>query len=138
MAFSLDNRLAKDCIILGDLKLCKLLLMNDSQYPWLILVPRRSNIREIFQLNQEDQMNLMTESNLIAQTLQKLFNPDKLNTAAIGNMVPQLHIHHIARFTNDVAWPAPVWGTKPAAPYSKDKLMKISRDIKESLTDYFN
>ncbi|MBQ47889.1 MAG: HIT family protein [Zetaproteobacteria bacterium] len=138
MAFSLDNRLAKDCIILGDLKLCKLLLMNDSQYPWLILVPRRSSVREIFQLNPEDQMSLMTESNLIAQTLQKVFNPDKLNTAAIGNMVPQLHIHHIARFTNDIAWPAPVWGAKPAAPYSKDKLMKVSREIKEPLTDYFN
>lgn len=115
--FTLHPQLAKDCFILGDLPLCRALLMNDANYPWCILVPRQDNIREIHELAQADQAQLLAESTRLARALTSLFRPDKLNIAALGNLVPQLHLHHIARFTTDPAWPRPVWGQHPARPY---------------------
>ncbi len=115
--FTLHPQLEKDCLILGDLPLCKVLLMNDALYPWCILVPRRKGIREIHELTQGDQRQLLAESGQLAHALTDLFRPDKLNIAALGNLVPQLHLHHIARFTTDPAWPRPVWGQQPARPY---------------------
>jgi diadenosine tetraphosphate (Ap4A) HIT family hydrolase len=120
--FILHDQLAKDCIEVGDFELCKLLLLNDSQYPWLILVPKIAEVTEIFQLSESDQLLLLKESNAVAQTISDLFKADKINQAAIGNMVSQLHIHCIARFKVDVAWPKPVWGVKKSVPYSQNDL----------------
>ncbi len=92
--------------------------MNDCQYPWTILVPRRKNISEIIDMNQADQQQLWRESAWMSCALQQHCKPDKLNVAALGNKVPQLHIHHIARFKDDPAWPQPVWGKLPATAYS--------------------
>ncbi|NMM39977.1 HIT domain-containing protein [Pseudoalteromonas arctica] len=123
--FSLAPELARDCIELADWPLCKVLLMNDSQYPWFILVPRKANLKEIIDLSESEQVLLMQESAKLSRLLKKVLNPDKLNVAALGNMVPQLHIHHIARYKTDVAWPAPVWGKYPAVPYSEEQLARL-------------
>lgn len=119
MEFELHPRLAGDCIPLGELPLCTLLLMNDAQYPWCILVPRRAGIREIYELNEDDQIALLRESSLLGRALIQAFGGTKLNIGALGNVVPQLHVHHIVRFEHDPAWPAPVWGRHPARPYDE-------------------
>lgn len=119
--FELDEQLSSDCALVGELPLCRVLLCNDSQYPWLILVPKRAGVREIFELSVGDQRQLLTESSAVAEKLQQHFNADKLNVAALGNMVPQLHLHHIVRFKNDAAWPAPVWGKFAAVPYTEQQ-----------------
>ena len=123
--FSLAPELARDCIELADWPLCKVLLMNDSQYPWFILVPRKANLKESIDLDDVDQLLLMKESAKLSQLLKEVFNPDKLNIAALGNMVPQLHIHHIARFKTDVAWPAPVWGKFASVPYTNEQVEQL-------------
>lgn len=121
--FALDPRLQNDTFYLGDFPLSALLLMNDRTYPWLILVPRRPNIREIFQLDPADQQQLLRESSGLAATLSSVFRGDKLNIAALGNIVAQLHLHHIVRYRTDPAWPAPVWGRSPAVPYAQHELL---------------
>ncbi len=130
MTFELAPELKRDCIELADWPLCKLLLMNDSQYPWFILVPRRAEMREAIDLTEPDQQQLLRESNQLAHLLREVFAPDKLNIAALGNMVPQLHIHHIARFKTDAAWPAPVWGKHPAIPYADEQIAEIKQALK--------
>lgn len=117
MNFELHPQLAADTVLVGDLPLCRLLLMNDRQYPWTILVPRRAGLREIYELHESDQLRFWRESTQLSQTLMRAFSGDKLNVAALGNMVPQLHVHHIVRFKGDPAWPAPVWGKHPAQSY---------------------
>jgi len=114
----LHPRLAADCIRLGRFSLSHLLLMNDTSYPWFILVPDRDNIREIFELGGADRVQLLEESCQLSGFLMHSFKGDKLNVAAIGNMVPQLHLHHIVRYQSDRAWPMPVWGRFPAVAYS--------------------
>jgi len=116
----LHPQLQKDCIIIGQFPLSLLLLLNDCNYPWFILVPQRENIREIHHLSVLDQQQLMRESSALAACMEQVFQADKINVAALGNVVPQLHVHHIARYTSDPAWPAPVWGTLPAIPYAPD------------------
>ena len=123
--FSLAPELQRDCIELADWPLCKVLLMNDSQYPWFILVPRVAGVKEIIDLSEELQITLLQESGKLSKLLQQVFNPDKLNVAALGNMVPQLHVHHIARFTVDAAWPTPVWGKLPAVPYTDEQISAL-------------
>jgi diadenosine tetraphosphate (Ap4A) HIT family hydrolase len=118
--FELHPRLAADCLLVTDLPLCRLLLLNDTRYPWLILVPRRAAIREIHHLNESDRHGLMNESCQLAAAMERLFQPAKLNVASLGNLVPQLHLHHIARFPHDPAWPGPVWGHSSAIPYSPE------------------
>lgn len=115
--FELHPRLAADTHVLADWPLCRLLLMNDAQYPWCILVPRRSGAREIHELARADQLLLLDESSRLGHALMQAFSGHKLNVAALGNVVAQLHVHHIVRFTHDPAWPAPVWGRLPAQPY---------------------
>lgn len=117
MQFVLHPQLAKDCLQIGQMPLSKLLLMNDASYPWFILVPCRPDIKEIYQLSMADQQQLLVESSVLARCLNDTLAADKINIAALGNIVPQLHIHHIARYTTDPAWPAPVWGKLPARPY---------------------
>lgn len=116
--WSLHPRLAADTVMIGDLPLSRLLLSNDAHYPWTILVPRRADIREIHELREADQQLLLRESGLLARALVAVFAPTKLNIAALGNVVPQLHVHHIARFDTDPAWPAPVWGKVAAIDYA--------------------
>ncbi|GGB41207.1 histidine triad (HIT) protein [Oceanisphaera marina] len=117
--FQLHPQLASDTVLLGELPLSLVLLAKDSQYPWLILVPRQAGIREIHWLSVEQQQQLMHESCAVAQLMETELAADKINVAALGNMVPQLHLHHIARFTTDAAWPAPVWGKLPAQAYAQ-------------------
>lgn len=131
--FQLDERLAADTIELGDLTLCRVLLMNDSNYPWVILVPRREGVREIYELSEADQQQLLAESSQLASVMAGLFKADKMNVAALGNMVPQLHIHHIARSVNDAAWPKPVWGAVAGKPYSTDAMQQRSSALKKAL-----
>ena len=108
--FALDSRLQQDTLPIGDFPLCRLLLSNDSNYPWFILVPRRDDISEIFQLGVAEQQQLWQETTALAETLKDSFDADKLNVATLGNVVSQLHMHVIVRKRDDAAWPAPVWG----------------------------
>ena len=120
--FAVDARLIADTHPVGDLEFSRVLLMNDARFPWLILVPRRAGLRELIELPREEQHALLDEINRCAHVLHALEKPEKLNIAALGNVVAQLHVHVIARFANDAAWPRPVWGCGERAPYSADTL----------------
>ncbi len=121
-AFEVHPRLAADCAELGALVLCRVLLMNDARFPWLILVPQRAGISEIHQLVDADQLRLIRESSRVARAMTELFHADKMNVAALGNVVPQLHLHHVARRVGDAAWPGPVWGAGTPEPYAESAL----------------
>lgn len=131
--FALNPRLAADTLPLGDLPLCRVLLMNDSQYPWLILVPRQAGLREVHELSPDDQAALMHESSWVASHLCRAVNADKMNVANLGNVVDQLHWHVIARFRGDAAWPAPVWGRQPAQAYTADELKATMALLRRAL-----
>jgi len=135
--FELHPRLNEDCITIGKFELCQLLLMNDSNYPWFILVPRREGVREIFELTEADQRQLLWESSSLSRCIAEHFSADKINVAALGNMVPQLHIHHIVRYQSDPAWPAPVWGHASAEPYSKQGLDAMVATVQALMPDGF-
>ena len=135
LEFELDSRLENDCITLGNFPLSRLLLMNDANYPWFILVPRRAEASEIYHLSAEDQVQLLHESSFLAENLHDVFDGDKMNIAAIGNMVKQLHLHHVVRYQGDVAWPAPVWGAKPAIPYTDEQIHSIYQKLELMLND---
>lgn len=130
--FELDPRLAADTLYVGDLPLCQVRLMNDAQYPWLILVPRQPGLREPFDLSEADQLQLLAESRQTAQLLQRLAKPEKLNIAAIGNVVSQLHLHHVARFASDASWPAPVWGARPPVPRKPQVSEQLLTEIRHA------
>lgn len=115
--FTLDPRLAADTVHAGDLALCRVLLMDDARFPWLILVPRRPDVSEITDLGADDAQALMHEMRLATGVMLALAKPDKVNVAALGNVVPQLHVHVIGRFLSDPAWPRPVWGVGEGRPY---------------------
>jgi diadenosine tetraphosphate (Ap4A) HIT family hydrolase len=119
--FTLDPRLQQDTIEIAEFQLCKVLLMNDARYPWVILVPKITGLTEIFQLESLDQHQLTVESNFVAVKLKSLVQADKMNVAALGNIVSQLHIHHIARFIQDESWPSPVWGKGLAVAYNQSE-----------------
>ena len=125
----LHPQLEKDCLVIGHFSLCRLLLMLDVNYPWFVLVPDREEITEIHQLTEEDQQQLMRESSYLAKVLEQEFQADKINIAALGNMVPQLHIHHVARYRNDAAWPHPVWGRVEAKPYCEEAIANMIRRL---------
>ncbi len=132
--FQLHPRLQQDCINLGSFDLCQLLIMNDSQYPWFILVPKLADISEIYQLSRTERLMLTEESNYLAKNLATLFSADKMNIAAIGNLVPQLHLHHVVRYQTDKAWPAPVWGKFACIPFTDDQLCATITRVKAQLT----
>ncbi|RUO21287.1 hypothetical protein CWE08_05875 [Aliidiomarina iranensis] len=134
--FMLHKQLEADCFNLGRLPLCQVLMMNDRQYPWFILVPRRPNVSEIFQLSSADQAALWHESSWFGQMIMDVFNGEKLNIGALGNMVPQLHLHHIVRNQYDASWPAPVWGRLPAKHYSVEDAAKRIGLIEARLLNY--
>ncbi|MEO4047853.1 HIT domain-containing protein [Pseudomonas sp. CAU 1711] len=135
--FSLDSRLQQDTLVLGDFPLCRLLLMNDANYPWFILVPRRESVSELFQLDEADRQQLWLETNRLAETLKDAFVADKMNVATLGNVVSQLHMHVIVRRREDPAWPAPVWGKLPARPYEVGEIEALRQRLRSALTDDF-
>ena len=123
--FSLAQQLANDTVAIGDFPLCRLLLMNDSHYPWFILVPRIAGVEEMYQLTEEDQRQLMWEMAYVSEKLKDIFSADKMNVAALGNMVRQLHVHVVVRHESDAAWPGPVWGKVPAKAYTAEAVEEI-------------
>ncbi|MGF6692570.1 diadenosine tetraphosphate (Ap4A) HIT family hydrolase [Metapseudomonas resinovorans] len=135
--FALDPRLQQDTLPIGDFPLCRLLLMNDAQYPWFILVPRREEVSELFQLGADEQHQLWQETTFLAETLKDTFGADKMNVATLGNVVSQLHMHVIVRRREDVAWPAPVWGRHPAVAYSAEDVAAIRAKLRLVLADDF-
>lgn len=139
MEFDLDSNLKRDCMQLGRFSLCRLLLMNDKQYPWFILVPEVAGLTELYELSQAQRQLLMEESCYLSERLATLFNADKMNIAAIGNLVPQLHIHHVVRYRNDIAWPGPIWGKFSSVPYSPAEsealINKVTNEL-EGLNPY--
>ncbi|AMR67848.1 HIT family protein [Aquipseudomonas alcaligenes] len=135
--FSLDSRLQQDALVVGDFPLCRLLLMNDANYPWFILVPRREAVSELFQLDIADQQSLWQETTRLAEILKDAFSADKMNVATLGNVVSQLHMHVIVRRREDAAWPAPVWGRHPARAYSEEEIAAIRERLRLVLTADF-
>lgn len=132
--FALHPQLAKDCVHVCDMGLSRVLLMNDSRFPWLILVPMRARLRDLHDLEPNDYSIVMQEIRIASEHLARMTNADKMNVAALGNMVPQLHIHVIARFQGDAAWPSPVWGCAPGpAPYAPDALAQRAKEIQRAL-----
>lgn len=123
-AWHLDPRLADDTAPVIELPLCEVRLMDDANHPWLVLVPRVADAVEIIDLDPAQRTCLSAEIDLAARALKALFKPDKLNVAALGNQVPQLHVHVIARFRDDIAWPRPVWGAANARPYAPEELVE--------------
>ncbi|ANY88950.1 MULTISPECIES: HIT family protein [Pseudomonas] len=135
--FVLDSRLQQDSLVLGDFPLCRLLLSKDANYPWFILVPRRADISELFQLSEADQQQLWKETTYLAEALKDSFAADKLNVATLGNVVSQLHMHVIVRRRDDAAWPAPVWGRVPAIEYTAEQVEAIRQRLRAVLSDDF-
>ncbi|MBU03143.1 MAG: hypothetical protein CME55_07595 [Halieaceae bacterium] len=131
--FKLDPRLAADTFVVGETPLSQLLLMNDARYPWLILAPRRGDITEPFELGEADQTQLWQESMRLGEAMKAHFAADKLNIAVLGNQVAQLHVHHIARFHADDAWPGPAWGVGSAVPYSDAVRGALMDDLRSLL-----
>lgn len=133
--FVLHPQLAQDTHVVTDLPLCRVLLMNESRYPWLILVPRRASVREIIELSADERTQLWAESDQVSRVLMALFQPDKLNLGALGNLVPQLHLHHIARYQSDAAWPAPVWGKFPPQAYGEAQAVVRVQSLRHALAN---
>lgn len=131
--FSLHPQLDADTIAIGDLPLSRVLLMNSAELPWLILVPRREDVSEWHRLTPQDQQQLHAESMSLGRALMDLFAGDKLNTGALGNLVPQLHVHHIVRYKHDSVWPQPVWGNIDVQPYSETKREGVIIKLQDKL-----
>jgi diadenosine tetraphosphate (Ap4A) HIT family hydrolase len=130
--FTLDPRLAADCIVLGEMRLSRLLVLNNSLLPWFILVPRRNAI-ELFELEREDQLALLDEINLLSRFVKEHFGSEKLNVAAIGNIVKQLHVHVVGRNSTDFCWPNVVWGTREKMTYSSAPIISILESLERTL-----
>lgn len=127
--FTLHPQLQKDTTTIGCFPLSLLLLHRDANYPWFILVPQRAGVTEVYHLNEADRAQLLHESCQLAEALTTVFVPDKLNIATIGNIVPQLHMHHVARFKDDAAWPGPIWGAMPAIDYEPSEQVNRTQGV---------
>ncbi|MCD9097792.1 HIT family protein [Luteimonas fraxinea] len=132
-AFALHPQLADDTHPLATLSLCELRLMDDANYPWLVLVPRIAGAREMIDLDADQRRQLTDEIDIAARLLRDAFRPCKLNIAALGNMVEQLHVHVIGREQDDPAWPAPVWGRVAARPYTPEQLVERIGQLQAAL-----
>jgi diadenosine tetraphosphate (Ap4A) HIT family hydrolase len=132
-AWSLHSQLKKDTIDIGDLPLCKVLVIKDAHYPWLLLVPRREGAVEIIDLDEVEQAQLMTEISRVSRALKEVTRCDKLNVAALGNLVPQLHVHVIARRTSDAAWPRPVWGVMPPLAHDAEEVQNFINALRRKI-----
>jgi diadenosine tetraphosphate (Ap4A) HIT family hydrolase len=131
--WSLHTQLTQDTIDIGDLPLCRVLVIKDANYPWLLLVPRRDKAVEIIDLSEVEQAQLMTEISRVARALKDITKCDKLNIAALGNVVPQLHVHIIARRTGDAAWPRPVWGVVPPLPHDAEEVQTFISALRRKI-----
>ena len=128
--FLLNEQIEEDSIFIDDLPLCKFLLMNDSNYPWFLLVPRIDNIKELYDLSEGDRAQLDFETVEVSKFIQSSFKPEKINIASLGNIVSQFHVHIVARYTDDISWPDPVWGKRPYNEYKGNQsegLLKLSK-----------
>lgn len=132
-AWHLDARLADDTAPVIDLSLCEVRLMDDANHPWLILVPKVADAVELIDLSPTQREQLTAEIDTTARALKALFKPHKLNIAALGNQVPQLHVHVIARYPDDIAWPRPVWGAANARPYAPEELIARVNALRAAL-----
>lgn len=128
--YALDERLANDSQSILHLDLCDLRIARDSRWPWLILVPRRPDVSEVFDLSPSDQMWLAQEQTRVAVALKQVTAADKINIAAIGNVVRQLHVHVVARFENDENWPRPIWGHGTPIPHSDESLTLMATKLR--------
>lgn len=131
--FELHPQLAADSVVIGRFDLSLLLLSKDANYPWCILVPQVEDVFEIHHLGEDEQIQLMRESCRLAEVMTSLFDAHKMNVAALGNVVRQLHIHHIARFKEDAAWPQPIWGKLPAKVYGAGEMMERAKRLQNAL-----
>ena len=134
MSFQLDHRLARDALVIGDLPLTRVLLMNDARWPWLILVPRREGMVELIDLPPTDGTQLMGEASRAARFLKAYARADKINMGALGNIVRQLHLHIVARFVGDPAWPGPVWGHGAATSYEDTAAQELIAAARQGLS----
>jgi diadenosine tetraphosphate (Ap4A) HIT family hydrolase len=132
--FVLHPRLQADCLLIGELPLSTALLFDDCRYPWLILVPRRPGLREVYQLDAADRALLLDETCRVGEFLMRTFAGDKLNVGALGNLVPQLHVHLVVRRSDDPAWPGPVWGHSTALHYAADQLQERLAILRQGLS----
>ena len=135
--FKLHDMLEKDCISIAESDLNILLLMNTKHFPWFILVPKRESIKELFELNLDDQIQFNKESTFLSKSLSNIYSATKMNVAALGNMCPQLHVHHIVRFRVDSAWPNPVWGHAESIEYQDIELSALISKIGPKLSSFF-
>ncbi|GIC79034.1 HIT domain-containing protein [Moritella sp. F3] len=135
--FILHPQLAADTILVGEFPLCQVLLAKDGNFPWLILVPKINEISEFHELTSEQQIQFLSESNAVSKLLKDGLSADKINIAALGNMVPQLHIHHVARFKEDACWPKPIWGQLPAIARSEQQTLLLTTMISDKLESGF-
>ena len=131
--FAPDERLVRDSEFLARIGLCELRVMNDSRWPWLVLVPQRPDVSELFDLSPLDQSMLSVETNMVAAALKQVTSATKINVAAIGNIVRQLHVHVIARREGDANWPGPVWGFGKAEPWNSDLKLQFTKNLLEAL-----
>jgi diadenosine tetraphosphate (Ap4A) HIT family hydrolase len=131
--FQLHARLAEDSVHIADLPLSQLRLARDARFPWAILVPAKPGLREVHDLAPKDQGRLMADIVMVSQALERLHGPDKINLGALGNLVPQLHVHVIARFLDDAAWPGPVWGVGTAEAYGDEDLAAACQELKAAV-----
>src|SRR5262249_48173832 len=131
--WSLHPQLENDTVSVGDLPLSRVLVSKDANYPWLLLVPRRPGVCEIIDLDEADQSQLLSEIVRVSHALKAITSCDKLNIAALGNIVPQLHLHIVARRTGDAAWPKPVWGAVPARAYDGDTLDRFIAGLHQQI-----
>jgi diadenosine tetraphosphate (Ap4A) HIT family hydrolase len=132
-AFELHPRLAADCVVLGDLPVTRVLLMDDSRFPWCILVPRRAGLRELHDVPVGARTVLLEEVEAMSRLLIDLCRAEKINVGALGNLVPQLHVHVVGRTAGDAAWPGPVWGSGPARPYGRQERNLLAAKLTQGL-----
>ncbi|MCV6624054.1 MAG: HIT domain-containing protein [Cellvibrionaceae bacterium] len=136
--FKLDPQLADSTVVVGHFPLSLVLLSKDANFPWCLLVPKRANMTELHHLSDIDRQQYAKESGYLSEAMVALFAPDKMNMAALGNHVSQLHIHHVARFKDDVAWPNPIWGAAPAKEYDEEELRSRLSRLRSALAcDFF-
>ena len=133
MSFTLDDQLVRDALVIGDMPFCRVMLMNDARWPWLILVPRRDGMVELMDLERSDQLRLMDEAGRVGRFLKSHARADKINVGALGNIVRQLHLHVVARKVGDPAWPGPVWGHGAPTPYEDDVARALMAAAREGL-----
>ena len=132
MTFELHPDLKRDGILIGRFQLCLVLMINDSAYPWFVLVPQRNDIRDTIDLSDSDYQLLFTESKIFSNAIMGIYDGEKLNVAALGNVTPQLHVHHIVRFQKDPAWPGPIWGKQALTPRVEQEIEITRVKFKEA------